>query len=218
MPYDSLSRNPPPMAKHKIVAEYHIESGFLGIVIRGNDRDYFDPAQAGMTLAHDLIEHPTKPHPNGFADELMALGAIVAGRITTGWCNRYGRRLTIEDLSSDVYGLIETCDYLPPCHSTIRDLDDLEAMREAIQSAIKDAKKEDYNAPDLDDILGWMCKGHQAFRRRFYHLDLYNLTNYLFDEIALKADNWLSNASEGEEAILHLDFTNYNAEIVNPWE
>jgi len=206
------------MAKHKIVAEYHIESGFLGIVIRGNDRDYFEPALSGITLAHDLLEHPTKPHPNGFADELMALGAIVAGRIRTGWCNNYGRRITSEDLSSDVFSLIETCEDLPPCRATIRDYNDLESMRGAIQSALRDDKNENYDAPDLNNILGWMCKGHQAFRRRFYRLDLYNLTNYLFDQIALKAGNWLSNAIEGEEAILHLDFTNYNAEIVNPWE
>jgi hypothetical protein len=199
------------MPKLKIVASENYEQAFLGAKIKNNGRDYFEPAM-GITFAHDLIEHPTKPHPNGFADEFMALGAIVAGRIETGWSNAYGRRLTTGDLSRDVFNLISTCDYLPSCRSTIRG-NDLDEMRAAIREGIEEAKSECYDAPNLDDILGWMCKGHQAFRRRFYHLDLYNVTNFLFDSIATKVDNWLSNAIEGNEAFMYLDFTNYRVEI-----
>ena len=206
------------MARHKIVAS-QTDWGELGIKIKGNNRDYFDPASNGVVLAHDLLEHTTKPHWNGFADELMALGAIVAGRIKTGWCNNvFGISLTTDDLAVDVFRVIESCEDLPPCSSTIRDTDDLDAMKKAILMGIEEAKEQDYIIPDKDSILGWMCKGHQIFRSRFSHLDLYTVTNDLFDQIAIKADNWLDDAVEGSEAILHLDLTNYSVEIINPFD
>lgn len=197
---------------HLTIAE-HPEYGELGIKIKGGlGRDYFEPALSGITLAHDLLEHPATGHINGFADEFMALGAIVAGRIEMGWWHSNGRALNVRDLASDVASLVAYCDWLPPCNSRIRDREVVDSMRQAIRDGVEEAEMIDL--PDAEHILGWMCKGHQFFRRRFAHLDTYGISNHLFNRISTQADNWLNGAEEGDEATLRLDLTRYSAEIL----
>lgn len=203
---------------HLTIAE-HPEYGELGIKIKGGlGRDYFEPALSGITLAHDLLEHPATGHTNGFADEFMALGAIVAGRIEMGWHDRRGRRIhtiSIRDLTTDVSSLVPYCDWLPPCNSRIRDREAMDSMRQAIRDGLDEAEMID--PPNAEHILGWMCRGHQLFRRRFAHLDTYEVSNHLFDTISNQADAWLKEASEGQEATLRLDLTCYRAEIVTDY-
>lgn len=200
---------------HLSIAE-HPEYGGLGIKIKGNlGRDYFEPALSGLILAHDLLEHPATGHISGFADEFMALGAIVAGRIEMGWHSRNGRTLKVRDLASDVSSLVSYCDWLPPCNSRIRDEEAMDSMRQVIQCGIEEAEM--FDPPDAEHILGWMCKGHQLFRRRFAHLDIYEVSNHLFNTISRQADAWLKGAEEGEEATLSLDLTRYGAEIITDY-
>lgn len=200
---------------HLTIAE-HPDYGELGIKIKGGlGRDYFEPALSGLTLAHDLLEHPATGHINGFADEFMALGAIVAGRIEMGWHSRNGRTLKVRDLASDVASLVAYCDWLPPCNSRIRSGGNLDVMRQAIRNGIEEAQIID--PPDAEHILGWMCKGHQLFRRRFAHLDIYEISTHLFNTISRQADAWLKGAEERDEATLRLDLTRYGAEIITDY-
>lgn len=66
--------------KYRLQIKEHEEYGDLGAIILGpRSRSYHDPF-SGLTIAHDILEHPTKIHPDPFIDELLALGGIIAGR------------------------------------------------------------------------------------------------------------------------------------------
>ncbi len=212
---------------------YHLE-------IRGNEeydvngiwfnsgRDYFQPATTGIQLAHDILEHPVNPHVNGYLDELMALGAILAGRIDSGWWNKY-RQLNVEDLRSDIYALAMSSlmseEKLTPksCNSYLQDSNMTQEIRSFVVKGLKEATDEYYeeaeNPPkydaifDFNSIVGWICKGYQLFRKRFYNHDIYNISTYLFNKITAASDNFLKRAELGETARLYVNFTNMEVRL-----
>jgi hypothetical protein len=205
---------------YKIKIRENENYGELGLLVDVG-RPYFSPF-SGVNVAHDIIEHPTNPHPHGVIDELMALGGIIAGRIGSGWHSpgRY-RRIDYSDLSSDISRMAIDCfnggeDFCPiPCGSYIRDGDIVEQIKGAIRSGIREAEGEvdDSLDIDIDSTAGWICRGYQEFRRRFNGKDVYTISTHLFDKITLVADNFIKTGDEGREGILCVDFNRYNCFI-----
>jgi hypothetical protein len=217
------------MKKYFLTIMEHEEHGELGITIN-NGRDYFEPALNGLVVAHDILEHPVNPHVNGYIDELMALGGILAGRVDSGWCSEYGRRIDYNDLKSDTESLAKSAlmadEKLCPEVST-NYLQSSEMMneirsfvRKGVINAINEYEDEEYKyIPlkhdfDIDSICGWICKGYQLFNKRFYRLDKHTLSTYFFNKIALTCENWRRRASEYETATLSLDFSSYDVKLV----
>jgi hypothetical protein len=124
---------------YSIVIRQREEFGGLGIALACNGRDYFDPALGGLVCAHDILEHPVNPHPNGYVDELMAIGGILAGRVNAGWESRRGGSIRNEDLISDISSLVESGHYkgmltgLAPRKRYIQDTDFMSEVRKIVE-------------------------------------------------------------------------------------
>jgi hypothetical protein len=215
------------MKTFKLTAREHEEYGGLGIHLK-NGRDYFQPATGGLQLAHDILEHPTTPHPNGYIDELMAMGGVVAGRITNEWTNDIGRVISSKDISSDIAflfqgSLSEGVNLCPKkCSARLRTPEDLHLIRKAVTDGLKEGIEEyedqsydklpNHHNLDVESIVGWICKGHQLFRRRFAG-NTFDVSTYLFDRIASIGDEWIKLAEEGETATLRVDFSGVSANL-----
>jgi hypothetical protein len=207
--------------KFKLQIREHEEFGGMGISIRGNGRDYFDPATAGFTLAHDILEHPIKPHYDGYVDELMAIGGLIAGRIEQYWAAPYGRTLRLEDIADDIQilalaSLINERGnfHVDKCTHRIQNADMMETIRREVRkgllAAVNEYEDEDYQyLPrkynfDVNSMAGHIARGYQLFKKRFGSLG-YNFV-HLFDQLTKQANKFLEGAEEYQEGILTINF------------
>ena len=220
------------MKRFQLTVREHQEYGGHGIVVGNSGRDYFEPALEGAVIAHDILEHPVKPHPCGFTDELMALGGVLAGRIEHGWVRPNGRRrLSLEDLESDVMSLAlaslhqNNSFMVSPCSNRLRDSDLMVEIRASVRrgliEAVNEFEEEDYSdlpvkyAFDIHSITGHIVKGCQLFRKRFS--DTYSAV-YLFDKISEICGQWLKGAEEWQTADLLVDFGQLDARLIETGE
>lgn len=209
------------MKKYSITIQEHQEYDLLGLVV-DTGRDYFEPAVDGLVVAHDILEHPTKPHSCGYTDELMALGGFLAGRVERGYKTRGYKPASIRDIESDIYylllsapnedGVNNTITKIDKCRSYIKCSRTMEELKGAVKKGILDAldewsdgEYEDHllKAYDIDSIVGWICKGYNLFKKRFNNINTYNL----FDDIRKVSDNFLSNQIEGMTGTLCVQFS-----------
>jgi hypothetical protein len=218
------------METFKVTVREHEEYGELGLVI-DTGRGYFEPAMGGIQCAHDILEHPAKPHPNGYIDELMALGGVLAGRIKSGWRAPYGRMADFDDIVSDISRLIECGHYnnelgnLPYRRRYIQDSDYMSELRGVVESGIKSGLEEFYGddgeseIPQAKDgycittITSWIVEGYRAYEKRFQNHDNYKISVRLFNIIAEVCDTLIKDSEEYMEAKLHVDFNKCNAWI-----
>jgi hypothetical protein len=225
-----------PLKKYKITIQEHQEYGGLGLVV-DTERGYFDPAIDGLIVAHDILEHPIRPHSCGYTDELMALGGYLAGRVEMRYKTNGYKYASIDDIGYDIFyllkaALIEDGDNNPitkidKCRSYIKCEWTMNKLRELVKKGILDAINEwmdedvddidsmnggydsrvdDY---DIDSIVGWICKGHNLFNKRFNNINTYDL----FDNIRKVSDNFLSNQIEGMSGTLFVEFSTGNVYI-----
>ena len=222
------------MKKYSITIQEHEEYGGLGIVV-DTGRNYFEPGMDGLVVAHDILEHTVKPHYCGYIDELMAIGGYIAGRVEVGYSARGYQSASINNVSSDIQSLVNATlnDYndiiftqIEKCNSYLQDQWIMDKLRKNVKEGIIEALDEwsdgeygekelaDY---DIDSIVGWICKGYQLFKKRFSNMYSYD---HLFTSIRKVADNFLSNAIEGQTATLHVDFSSCNVYIKgeNGWD
>jgi len=226
------------MTTYRLEVKEHFETGSLGISFVGglNGRDYFEPGLTGEQIAHDILEHPAAPHPNGIIDELLALGGFLAGRIEHGYMNRGGRRLSAGDLRSDLAYMARHCltnsepFCFRPCRSFLRDSEMMAEIEKSVRGGLKEAweeyldqshgyadnyKKEIDDLFDVQSTVGWICKGVQLFRKRFSSVSLFDISDYLFPTIAKECDRWLmDDAQVGDQAKLFVDISGMRAELV----
>jgi hypothetical protein len=211
------------MKVYRLKVKEHEEYG-LGLVVDVG-RPYFEPLQ-GLSIAHDVLEHTIKPHPNPYIDELMALGGLIAGRVETGWCSQYGRWSRVSDIAADVEVLASGCinsgKYLEwgGCKAHLLHNTHLkDDIRDAVLKGIKDAEYECEESIDcdIDSTTAWIIKGYQAYKKRFRRLGNYGVANTIFNSIATCCDNLLKQANDGETYSLHVDFKGYNAFITNDY-
>jgi hypothetical protein len=205
--------------KYQLEIQYHDDSGDLGIVITNVRRPYFEPALNGITLAHDIIEHPFTPHQDGIADELQALAGLYWVRYLTRWRNDrlYSEPLDRVSFVFEIPRLIEPFLYhsapaIPECELRyVRDSDFSRFMDNVIAEGIELAKREYDDAKEMIDNMSndieihfkrWMCVGYQKIRSRFSN-------NYfaleVFDQIRQVSDAWLNNCEfAGQRAELQV--------------
>ncbi len=217
------------MKKFHLQIREHQGTGEPGISIIRGGRDYFEPAFNGLQLAHDILEHPATPHPNGYIDELLALGGVIAGRIESGWMGDRGQTATIKgDIRSDICSLAMAAysadDDLCPKTSTrtVRDGELLAEIRQAVVGGLKDAGEEVesydiFGGVDADSIVGWICEGYSRYKKRFSS-NTYDVSTYLFDKIARVCDDWAKGAEMGYNATLRVDFTRLDARLEPEYE
>jgi len=215
------------MPKFSLQIQEHEEFGYNGIIIK-TDRNYFQPT-TGIGVAHDILEHPTSPHQNGYIDEFLAIGSFLAGRIKYGWMNEFGRQSNEKDIIADVESLASNSlhfdDDLCPevCTNYLQDDELMEQIKEYVVSGLLNAVNEyeegsytelpeKYNF-NVDSIVSWICKGYQLFNKRFYKTDLYDVSNYLFNQITKVCDNWIKTSDEGETANLYVNFKTFDVRL-----
>jgi hypothetical protein len=203
------------MKIYKLQIKEHEEYGGLGVIV-DTGRPYFEPLN-GTVVAHDIIEHTVKPHPCSVTDELLALGGIMAGRVEHGWDGGKRRRISSDDVAGDVARLAENCFHgqgyfcEKGASSHLKDKEIEQQIRIVVASGIKQAESEveadlDY---DVNSATAWICKGYQAYKRRFRGLDGYSIANHLFDEIAVCCNKLIVDGDEGRTAFLHVEFNSY---------
>lgn len=219
------------MKTYKVKLREHEEYGGLGLVV-DTGRDYFEPAMAGYTCAHDILEHPATPHPNGYIDELMALGGVIAGRISSGWRNEYGRQISFTDIRSDVKSLIiadlHSCSpemqQIPAIKRYIQDSDFMSDLREEVREGIKEGVAESFCDENQKEeirklynpsyITAWIVTGYRAWKRRFEQYgDDYSIAVTLFNSVARQCDQFIKTSEEYDEGVLHVDFKSATAWI-----
>jgi hypothetical protein len=217
------------MKKFLLQIREHDETGDPGISILRGGRDYFDPAYTGLVIAHDILEHPATPHVNGYIDELMALGGMIAGRVETGWCGQRGRMVSVgDDIRSDICSLataaFHSCEDMCPKTNTrtVRDSDLIEDIRHAVAGGLKDAGYETETGDlstdvDIESVVGWICEGYTRYKIRFSK-NIFDVSNYLFDKITRVCDNWAKGAEMGDNATLRVDFTRLDVRLEPEYE
>jgi hypothetical protein len=208
------------------------EYGGYGIVVKEKNADYFEPALSGALIAHDLLEHPVHSHHNGYIDEFMALGGVLAGRYSEEWTTRYGGIIKMEDLHSDIHALAfdaycvgaNLCS--EECKSYLNDSDLMNQIREVVKDAIKDAyyvaidsDGEDYveNQNQIDWIVSWICKGYQLHRQRFSKYS-FGLCSNLFNQISDVCEKWLKESTEYESAKLYVNFAKGEVKLISEYD
>lgn len=208
----------------KLEIQEHPEYGGNGIAILNNGRTYHEPCYSGFLVAHDILEHTTAPHENGYIDELMAFGGIIAGRIANGWSNDYGRCVDFSDIVSDIQILVnaslrENNGFdVPKCGNFLSNQPMMGEIRAAVEAGVIQAVKEftdgkhtsEHYSIDQPSIVGWIAKGSQLFCKRFP--DTYSAV-YLFRLIAKECDQWLKTAELGETAMFHISLSDLTARL-----
>lgn len=202
--------------KYKLVVEGHLEFGTLGLTVEGfrvhDDQEYFQPGD-GLVVAHDLLEHPVRRHPNPYIDELLALGGVIWVRGEHGWLNQYGRPIGSSDFGSDIDMLvsasswdddwqIESPGIVRTRNDELRDIitDSLSYARELLESEY-DEKIE----MNERDIRAWITRGYQTTNRRYRSLGLRPIqVQSLFYQIQQECDDFLRHSEEGRRALLSI--------------
>jgi hypothetical protein len=223
------------MKTYSLTIKENEEYGGLGIVV-DTGRSYFGPGLDGLVVAHDILEHTVRPHSCGYTDELMAIGGYIAGRVACDYSSRGFRSSSIDDVSSDIQSLLTAAlnedgddnvfTKIDKCKSYLQDewtMDKLKKnVREGIINALDEWSDGEYGEEeladyDIDSIVGWICKGYQMFKKRFSNMYSYD---HLFTSIRKAADNFLSDAIEGQTATLCVDFSSCNVYIKdeNGWD
>jgi len=187
-------------------------------------------AYTGIAVPHDILEHP--PGGDGGAeDEMMAMGGAWVVRGDNGYFQRNGSSLPAHvHMASDMpdifcrimegeqtlkdpgrtYRLRNECDELAvqltvaESWKQIRSemshrLDDTYLVTEPEGISALDALLSNENKRRL---TGWLRRGIQVARARYYHCDTYHLAYGLFDKIAKEASRLLEHAEEGD--VLHV--------------
>lgn len=226
------------MKKYSVTIREHEEYGELGLVIDTN-RDYFEPAVSGMVCAHDILEHTVRPHYDGYIDELMALGGVIAGRVAYGWSSEY-RQIDLDDIKSDINSLAtsafyENCDFgADECNNTLKDKDLVQSIRNVVRDGLVEAMEEyddnydkDLSESDfrrmvekeynVDHIVSWICKGYQAYKKRFANIQDYQVM-HIFNEITRVCDDYIKMEQQDVPAFLCVDFTNGRVFIEQQFE
>lgn len=211
------------MKKYKITIEEHQEYGGLGLVV-DTGRDYFEPAMDGLVVAHDILEHPVRPHKCGYTDELMAIGGFIAGRVEMGYNSRGYREASIDDVKQDIHSLFtsalneEGSDNNPftnidKCKSSI-DFYTMSQLKDKVKEGILNAVAEytdcefegwHIDCYDIDSIVGWICKGYNLFNKRFNNANICDL----FANIRSTCDRFLNDSEkdDGFKATLYVEFS-----------
>lgn len=166
----------------------------------GNDgwllKPEFDVA-GNMTIAHDTVEH-FRDDDGSVEHELMAMGAVMFGRITMGLATDDGMAIDLTYMyiyANDGSGIVEPCNYKRKINDEYFSPDTLDKICETATKKIIDEL--DYHNEDNSEVVEhiksflqlakqWIAKGYYRAKRRFKYPDIMTT---IFNEIARKAKN-----------------------------
>jgi hypothetical protein len=201
--------------KYQLKIEEDEEFGRNGAVILSpRFRTYHHP-ETGRGIAHDIIEHPTKIHPDPFIDELLALGAVIAGRV------EYGYNVTKKDIAIAIGSLLKsnpfsfTTDSAYTNKYALKDQETVEMIKKAVARGIM--WRSECDTPlDFDEnlIVSWICEGYTRFKKRFKNHSIYDISNHVFDDITNQVSKWIKGSEIEEKADLHVNFSRYTVELI----
>lgn len=231
------------IAEYRFKLEENQEFGGIGFTLLSSDREYFEPALNALQFTHDILEHPEKPHSNGYVDEFMALGGMYWVRYETSYCSpieKYSRSLEDRDVVSDIMNLLQYAWMsddrdLPVCD---RDLDDYgqDKFDQLINSTIFDDAVEllesemrcrdedipailDWVEPLEETVLRWIAVGYQETIKRYGDRDNCEIAR-IFEEIEIAVNRFKKDWEEyGEvESTLTINFERLTVAIADPFE
>lgn len=209
----------------------HEDYGCLGIEWLDSGRPYFDPATNATQLAHDILEHPLEPQPNGLVDEFMALGGIYYLRYQTGYLRQsprssYERVLNEQDFIEDTVYLLESdFDYEIPNpgrkipHNCEVKEQFIAFIKEGIKQYYKERKEswgyvEKVPGYYKTSLANYMVMGYRLTQKRFPNR--YDGLR-VFERIEQVIHDWfIYNQVEGTEATLVIDYTTGTVELEYP--
>jgi hypothetical protein len=197
-------------------------------------RDYFEPIARGeyFLVSHDIIEHTEVPHPDNAIDELMAIGAMLAGRLS--FCMPYkkwvkdrsylsiekypdflrsnsirkiGRYLTaVLGERLDLNLLSEVCDQNYTREASFGEVySSIESgLAKYLEShqVTKDSVVPESYFHNIKNITNWIHHGGNLFHKRFSKPA--EVSNIVFDKIQKRVEYWHCNY--GGDGLLCVDF------------
>jgi hypothetical protein len=91
-------------------------------------------------------------------------------------------------------------------------------IRSAVRKGLVSVSSEigesyDFADQTVDYITSWICKGYSIFKKRFQGLQIYDISNHLFDTIKEECDRFLKYAEIGDQAILNVTFSRYHCRL-----
>lgn len=212
------------MKTFNLVVAENEEFDFKGILATESP-DHFEPG-TGLTLAHDILEHVASHPPDPYADEFMALGAMVAVRAEQGY-HSGSRYIKLKDVANEVSILVQSMYWqgktltepttLPQGHDLW--LEVLSHTEEGINNFLEEEDDENIITTEslAENITAWIIKGYKNCLDHYQGLDLYNICK-LFKDIADQGDKWLKDAEIGATATLTLDFETGRATLEEYWD
>jgi hypothetical protein len=216
--------------KYILEIQENQEHEYYGAIIKyPNPRWYHFPLGNGRGIAHDILQHPFKPHVDPFIDELMALGAMMIHLPYSYRSFGDAEKIVGHELSTlfkeePVSLSFASLHTLPRVRNAARNTElfrDIEGAYHKAQGFYREEYMQDLDeAPDSswfdrELILGWMYKGSQLFSRRFGR-NLYDICNHVNDAIEEEVDKWLKfDPPVGATADLFVTFSRYKVSLVD---
>jgi hypothetical protein len=163
----------------------------------------------GFGLAHDSLEHFAL---ETVADEIMAHAAMYWGRYRAGYCNQYGRGLTLEDIGSEWINLFQAIQggHNLTAPRNTRKLDDeieedISAIAEAGRRALRDEGFEFWQtaAGEIEQkFRGWFRIGFRKAEAKFRKMGIDpSELSHLFGQLVTRFEK-LTPQWEGQKIVL----------------
>jgi len=170
----------------------------------------------GMGLAHDSLEHFSL---TTVSDEIMAHAAMYWGRYRAGYCNKYGRGLTLEDIGAEWANLVRAIFEFhlssPPRTCKLDDEieEDISTIIAAGRKSVREEIGQEYNSPRWQDYAdeiekafrGWFRIGFRKAEAKFRKMGIDPAQfSYLYEQLGNRFEK-LVPQYEGQKIVLTLN-------------
>ncbi len=166
----------------------------------------------GAGIAHDSLEHFSL---TDVSDEVMAHAVIYWGRDQSGWCNEYGRNLSLEDIGSEWIQLFHAIEgghnLIAPPRTCKLDSDVEEDISTIMEEGIRYLRSEGLeNWQTLETLeknfRGWFRLGYRKAEKKYrlrMGIDPSEL-GYLYTKLAERFEK-LKPEYEGQKIVLTIN-------------
>lgn len=191
---------------YQFVYEQNPETGEFGL--RPLWLSFAEAAGSNVT-AHDVLEHPPKGRESGSENELMALGAVLFGRLRLGFLN-------VDDLAHDVVAACTGRRALTAVrtHEIPEVEDDLKEI--ALCVALLTSNNPEWSGETTRRALGWIRRGYRWARRRYK--DPIRLT-YLFQKLGTEVKHFIQTEylTEGKRVAVIVNRRTESCRFARRW-
>jgi len=169
----------------------------------------------GIGLAHDSLEHFSLTN---VSDEIEAHAAMYWGRYRAGYCNAYGRGLTLEDMGTEWTNLVRAMfEYHLASPKRTRKLDDeIEEDISTIMAAGKRAVRDEFSEYESEKTAmiveeieqkfrGWFRIGFRKAEAKFRKMGINPpQLSYLYEQLGNRFEKMVPEY-EGQKIVLTLN-------------